>query len=336
MPELYPSPFAVPASVDAWDAWFRWRGPGGLHDVSIEDTWFRVATFLTREEPSAATDECRALLLDALATWQLLPDERLLADAGTGRPIRITGALDAVLNAAAFVRTDADPPSLALDLLTERTSLAAGCLQRAMIRVGVTRPQIHIGLIGIAEALTLLGMAYDSDAGREQAGAMARAVAYGIRLATSPQSGPFGKPAGQARPGTRKRPPVKSAIMRKPRLALLANDTSDAADPSWKHHRMDVSGGAIYHRCAAMRAGTAIPSLRVASRRTERPETLAEISPRSQLALRAALQPWIDSPIDYPLLVLTEPEPIERQEIELYAASCGLPTPVRFTQATKT
>lgn len=50
------APFIDAAAVEAWDAWFRWRDDE-LHDLSIEDTWWRVAATLASAE--AEPEACR-------------------------------------------------------------------------------------------------------------------------------------------------------------------------------------------------------------------------------------------------------------------------------------
>ncbi len=99
------SPFIDLAAVEAWDAWFRWREKAGLRDVSIEDTWRRVSIALASSESPGEIATWQARFANALASWQLLPDERLLAGAGTGRTTRWNGVLHASLNAAGFVHS---------------------------------------------------------------------------------------------------------------------------------------------------------------------------------------------------------------------------------------
>jgi hypothetical protein len=43
------SAFMTPLAVETWDAWFRWRDRGQLRDRTIDATWERVATCLSRD-----------------------------------------------------------------------------------------------------------------------------------------------------------------------------------------------------------------------------------------------------------------------------------------------
>ena len=91
-------------AVEAWDAWFRWRQDGELRDVSIEQTWSRVAGALAGPELPGQAAPFQRQLVDALLGWKLLPDERIAASAGTAAPAWPDDGLVAVLNAANFVR----------------------------------------------------------------------------------------------------------------------------------------------------------------------------------------------------------------------------------------
>lgn len=350
MRELRPSPFVLPASVQAWDAWFRWRGPDGLHDRSIEDTWTRVADFLASAEPGASAGRQRALLLEALGTWQLLPDERLLAHAGTGRPLGCAAALHVALNAAAFVPTDQEPPSVMLDLLAERAALAVRCLAGATAKLGAGFGPPRIVLIGLADALALLGLRYDSAAARAQARAIAQALARGVASGNRASAAllkptpPEQRPARPARgaggtapngslPACGPHRPALTAIVPQPRLALLANDVADAADPRQAPERAHANDRCAEPWLAAESGRTSARPTTASDGGARAPDTLATVSPQAQLAMRAALQPWIDLPISYPLPTLAEPGPHERREIERYARRCGLRGPIRFRPA---
>src|SRR5690349_4974277 len=97
------TPFTAVAAVVGWDAWFRWRDADGqLLDRTIDATWWRVAHAVAAAEESQA-DAWARRFVDAFGTWRLLPDERLLAVAGTGSTLAAGEALQATLNAGAFV-----------------------------------------------------------------------------------------------------------------------------------------------------------------------------------------------------------------------------------------
>lgn len=349
MPELRrPSPFSDLASVEAWDAWFRWRDHTGLHDTSIEDTWQRVATALTSSETGDDGARQRTRCLDALAAWRLLPDARLLADAGTGRTSWRHGALHAVLNAAAFVSHGGSPDALlALTCMADCAALAVRTLDNAAMLAGIATPHLRIGLIGIADALALLGLAYDSDAARAQAAAMARALAEGclrgnIALAATRGAGAADTQACMARAARRDAPPELlrdarqhglrhaslTAITTQLRLALLANDVADAADPLQGRNHAHVIAAPAGQRTIRS-SGHALNVLRnAADGHAGEPDTLPDLPWTAQIAMRVALQPWMDEPIAYPLLATREPDAGQQDKARQQAALHGLGEPV--------
>src|SRR5690349_3269996 len=96
------SPFTDLAAVRAWDAWFRWRDARGLHDRTIEATWWRVARAAAAGE-GAFSGAWERRYFDALTRWRLLPDERVLRGAGTGAVPEGDGApWQACINVGAF------------------------------------------------------------------------------------------------------------------------------------------------------------------------------------------------------------------------------------------
>lgn len=327
-----PSPFIELAAVEAWDAWFRWRDRSGLHDFSIEDTWRRVAGALATVEPPGERDALRARCTDALAAWRLLPDERLLADAGTGRNGWRTGRLHAALNAAAFVPTDRTVAAV-IDLagLADCAALAVRVLDNAALLAGNPTLQVRVGILGIADALALLGLPYDSDAGRARAAAMARALAEGclrgsVQLAATRGANVQASHAYIARARSRGIPPGLlrmatrhglrhlhlAAIVPQPRLALLANDVADAADPLRGGDQACVVAATDGLR-SPRSPGYALNILRANDEcRDGAPQTLADLPWTAQIAMRTALQPWLDEPIDYPLLAVHPPDAAPR------------------------
>lgn len=349
-----PSPFIDLASVDAWDAWFRWRDGAAPRDASIEDTWRRMAAALTVFEPTGKAAAGRASCMDALASWRLLPDVRLWADAGTGRISWRGHALHAVLNAAAFVRLSEGPDAaMALPPLADCAALAVRVLDSAALLAGTAVPHLRVGLVGIADALALLGLGYDSDAGRAQASAMAEALAEGclhanIQLAA--ERGRSAKDTHEAltRPELRDAPRdlqrdfVRhglrhlrlTAITSQPRLALLANDVADAADPlrGENHiHTIDAPSGQRTLRSS----GYALNTLR--NRDTGRdatPDTLPNVSCSAQISMRAVLQPWMHETITYPLLATHDPGACRRHKAQQLAALHGLGEPAWRDPAT--
>lgn len=312
-----PSPFIDLAAVEAWDAWFRWRDSSGLHDVSIEDTWRRVAAELISMEATTERAALRSRLLEALSSWQLLPDERILASAGTGRIAWQIGALHASLNAAAFVSwgMDADA-TIDLAALGDCAELAVRVLDNAALLARISAPHLRIGLIGVADALLLLKLGYDSDEGRTLAGALARALAEGcfrasVSLACSrgihdgDASAAIEHAARRGLPGDLLhearhqglRHLHTTAITSQRRLALLANDVTDAIDPlQGDGHAclIDVPEG----RRTMHSAGYALNMLcsRSGPKAGER-HVPVHPPPGARSAMRAVVQPWVDEPI---------------------------------------
>lgn len=161
--------FRDPRAVETWDALFRWRQDGVLRDVTIEDTWARVANALTPDPARAA------IYRDAFSRWRLLPDGRLLRFAGTPTPLRLVGRVAAVLNVAAFVtRRSFDHTAFA------QTAELATCLldDAAALRApGASPPTPAIGLIGFEDARADLGIASGTLEARDFARRLTAALA---------------------------------------------------------------------------------------------------------------------------------------------------------------
>lgn len=276
--------FTDPLAVEAWDSWFRWRDDGTLRDVTIDATWWRVADTLAAVEGASAAIWAHRFA-DAFSRWRLLPDERLLQAAGTGRPLSDFAAPAAVLNVAAFVTA---PRSSRAGFdharFLETAAMAVRLLENAVVWHGAAAraPVLRIGIIGLADALFLLGLPYASIDARTQARAVAAALAEGCLRGTidlASERGPAdrdldrrclaarwyarGTPPGLIEAGLRRgvRHAELTAIDPHPRLALLANNVADA---------LELAPG----------LDTWTPALRAAQRE-----------------LRTAMQPWIDAPI---------------------------------------
>lgn len=71
-------------SRDVWDAKYRYRDNGVIRDVTLEDTWRRVAHALASVEAGQG-DEWEACFYDVLAGFRFLPGGRIQAGAGTRR-----------------------------------------------------------------------------------------------------------------------------------------------------------------------------------------------------------------------------------------------------------
>lgn len=337
------SPFIDPASVEAWDNWFRWRERGRLRDLDVEATWRRVVDALTAL-PRASTPAA-AELFEACASWRLLLDERILAGAGTPEACWPDDGLVALINVPVFVRgrfgADAaiDRASLAQTARLAVTALDAAA--DTAVPGGARSRSLRIGLTGMADALALLGLGYGSEAGRRQAAEVARVLAQagleaGVRLACD-RGADGGDPAlplerarlrgwpaelvrDLARYGVRYA--ALTAITAQPHLALLANNVSDGLDPLPDEHpprrgaavaHVPVSGG---YALNLRRALAAPPPAAFATR--------AELPPDAPLAMRAAVQPWIDAPIADPLAPPTPAGAAESESMRVRPPRVGL------------
>ena len=322
------SPFRDARAVETWDTWFRWREAGQLRDLTIEDTWERVASALAAH--AAHAPSYKQSLVDAFVHWHLLLDERLLMHAGTAARQR-GGGLHAVLNAASFVRTGTTGNAhfdrahfeavaeLAVQALDDAANLAA--------RTPGPAPCTRVGLIGLGDALAVLGIEYDSDAGRTQAADIAKALAQGslagsIKLARERGARTRCGTAWRARARQRGYRPdlveaavahglrqgLHTAITSQPRLALFANAASDALDPATA---TDTEDGPCAHG-----KPDGIP-----------PHGALAAGVTAQLRLRAAMQPLIDEPIVYPVSIDREPDACDTQAWNEHARQLDLAPP---------
>lgn len=289
--------FTDPIAVDTWDTWFRWREGGALRDVTIDATWWRVAEAFSTVEGALAPLWAHRYV-DAFSRWRLLPDERLLQSAGTGATISDFDRPAAVLNVAAFVAASSTlRKRFDRDRFADTAAMAVRLLDGALGLHGSSQPSagLRIGVIGLADALRLLGLPYASVEAQLQARDIATALAEGTLRGAIDLAGERGVldphpdrhrletrwrargvPDWLIQEGLRcgVRYSEVTAIEPHPRLASLANNVNDALDPS--------------------------PALAGNESRLD-----AEACRAAQLELRAAMQPWIDAPIDYPLVEAT-------------------------------
>jgi len=185
-------------------------------------------------------------------------------------------------------------------------------------------------LIGIADALALMGKRYDSPSGRVLAGQIAQALAHACLAANCGLANDRGalsdasiaavelarlRDAPSAllesvqRTGVRHR--RVTGITSQRRLAQLANGLADALDPldrcdfqrdgaSTANGRTRSAGG---YACLIAKRGGALPDTAAAFIDGQCKSSLA-----AQISLRGAVQPWIDAPIDYPFRVAHVPD----------------------------
>ena len=340
------SPFIDTAAVEAWDAWFRWRDRDRLHDLSIEATWQRVIGSLTGSGSPVGTD-----LMDACSSWRLLLDERILATAGTPSANWPASDLVAAVNAPMFVRRRFTAHAhVDVGALAQTAKLAVRALDQAvLLRHGETsgNVRLRIGIVGMADALALLGARYDAAGAGRHAGQVCRAIAEGCFEASigmtrdrEPRRMPIaglleraierGLPAELVRDARRHglRHAGLTAITSQPRLALLANNVANALDP--------LLGENHIHRIAAADAMRSVRSsgyALIVGRTPSRPSvpeaiaTIAQLGMDAQLALRAAAQHWVDEPIAYPLAAARAPADAQWQSTQRLAREGGLAEP---------
>lgn len=321
------SPFHDIVAVEAWDAWFRWRDGSQLRDLAINDTWQRVARALSPAEPDGMHARFEQQLLDACLGWRLLLDERLLVTAGTDAPDWPADGLAASLNAAVFVQAPFTVQAAFRHEAFEHTAeLAVRALDDAaqMAPNGTRRAGAHlrIGIIGLADALAELRLPYDSAPGRAAARDIARSLARGclrgsVRLAGE-RGAAFALPdvpalnyklrelspeleAEAERHGLRHQRLTDITSQR--RLALLANNVTDAIDPLLAQGYAHTISGADATRSVCSPGYAMALAQRLHARQALRTLTgeLDALSSEAQIELRAAMQMWVDNPILYPL-----------------------------------
>lgn len=318
------SPFIDTAAVEAWDAWFRWRDRDRLHDLSIEATWRRVAGALSGERGLGRSRE-RDELFAALASWQLLLDERILESAGTPAPSWPDDGLVAVLDMPMFVRggftEHAQFDAAAFEAVAGLAVRALDDALQLARRERTGAPRLRIGMIGLADALLMLGLPYAAEAGRRQAAAAARALAQGCLRGTVRLAAERGRLPGPVRETVRRarlrgldesliedlsrhgvRHAALTAITSQPRLALLANNVADALEPlsGENHLRHVVAQGqdrTIRSSGYALTLRRRTPPFRAAAVPVD---TLATVPVAARLAMLEAVQCWIDEPIPFP------------------------------------
>lgn len=322
--------FTDRAAVDAWDSWFRWRNGNGLRDRTIDATWWRVADAIAGAE--GAQDRLWAYrFVDAFSHWHLLPDERLLRMAGTEPGLRPFESPRATLNVASFVIAPLTPRArFDGERFAAVAALAVRLLDDALVTMRGAAPTfsgLRIGLMGLADALQLLGIPYDDPRAAEQAGVVGTALAIGTLRGTTElamERGPI-----DARPSHRValwrdrgapdellesalqggvRHNRLTAIGLQPNLALLANNASDALDPPPPRPQNGRGDSLSKHAEGA-------------------PAIKGEALVTAQLAIRAAIQPWIDAPIEYPLTLAGEADAARLESFARLAGAYGLCEP---------
>ncbi|MCE8420015.1 adenosylcobalamin-dependent ribonucleoside-diphosphate reductase [Rhodovulum sulfidophilum] len=84
------SRFAAPIAEQIWDMKYRLKGSDGTPvDMTVEDSWRRIARSLAEAEPEAERGAREAEFFAALEDFKFLPAGRITAGAGTGRAVTL-------------------------------------------------------------------------------------------------------------------------------------------------------------------------------------------------------------------------------------------------------
>lgn len=213
-----------------------------------------------------------------------------------------------------------DTARLAIRFLDDVIEVSRFPLYRQRLEARRSR-RIGLGITGLADALAMLGLRYDSQSAREVAASLVRTVrdaAYEASVELARERGPFElfDPTHHAeRPFIRRLPETLQADIRRHgirnshllaiapagTISLLADNVSSGIEPIFRLEAdrwiLDTNGErhsfAVTDRAYALWR-TLEPR---AARRPEALREAAEIAPREQLLMQAALQPFIDGSI---------------------------------------
>ena len=207
--------------------------------------------------------------------------------------------------------------------------------------------RIGLGITGLADALALLGLRYDTERARDVAAALMRTVrdaAYEASVDLARERGPFERFDAErysARPFIRRLPETLQAAIRRDgirnshllavapagTISLLADNVSSGIEPihRLRNHRsvLDADGAPLtfpvtdraYALWQAQRGEATAPEALL---------ELASIPPRAQLLMQAALQPAVDGSISKTVALERTAAPEAVQEIFAGAYELGL------------
>lgn len=311
--------FVDPVAVEAWDAWFRWREGNELRDLTIDATWSRVTGALSSLAPGRPVQH-EQQIGDAISSWRLLPDARILAGAGTPGFAWPGHALSATINLARFVSLPfTERAGLQVEPLAATVLLALRLMDDVRIAAGSADAPLRLGIVGLADAVALLGMDYTSANGVAAAARAARLFATASLVASSQLAHERGAVVGTETTARALRrfegqlPAAEThAVLRhglrfgphttadsQPRLALLANNVADALRPlrgerqtydiHGPHGTRQVSGSGfaltLWRQLGARFGEDAYPY-----------PTAATIAAEHQTRIQSAVLPWLDFP----------------------------------------
>jgi ribonucleoside-diphosphate reductase alpha chain len=268
--------------------------------------------------------------------------ERISATNPCGEiPLPSWGACDlGSLNLTAFVRQPfSASASLDLDALADAAGVATRMLDavidlsrfplREQAEQARGSRRIGLGITGVADALILLGLRYDSPAARDQAAVAMRRVchaAYRASVALAVEKGPFPylmRDAYLASPFVKRLPDdiragIASVGIRNSHLtaiapagtiSLLANNLSSGIEPVFarvqRRKVRTLEGGSAWHRVEDHAAW--LWRERFGSRPGPAAFVAAhEVPPEDHLAMQAAVQPYVDNAISKTINVPVE------------------------------
>lgn len=311
--------FVDPVAVEAWDAWFRWREGNVLHDLTIDATWSRVTgalCSLTAGQPARHEQQ----IGDAISSWRLLPDERILAGAGTQGFAWPTQGLNATINLARFVSLPfTERASLQSESLAATVLLALRLLDDIRHAAGCPGAPPRLGIIGLADALAMLGVDYTAASGSTAAAEAARLFATATLLANAQLARERGAACAAAETAAALRRfdshltgadarAIRASGLRfgpltaadsQPRLALLANNVADALTPlRGERQTYDIKGPQGERQVAG--SGFALTLWRQLGARSGAQvfpyPTAAATTQTDKARIAAAVQPWLDFP----------------------------------------
>lgn len=246
-----PTSFVDPVAVEAWDAWFRWREGHQLRDLTIDATWSRVTRALVSLTQERSVQHEQAIG-DAISNWRLLPDERILAGAGTRGFAWPSEGLNATINLARFVALPfTQRASFHVGTLAATVLLALRLMDDVRLATGCALGPLRLGVVGLADAVAMLGADYTAESGLAAAEDAARLFATASLLASNQLARERGATMGssdrhgalhrfEAQLSGGEKRSIRDHGLRfgslttadcRPRLALLANNVADALQP---------------------------------------------------------------------------------------------------------
>lgn len=315
-----PTSFVDPVAVEAWDAWFRWREGHQLRDLTIDATWSRVTGALVAlASDRSAQHEQR--IGDAISSWRLLPDERILSGAGTRGFAWPNEGLNATINLARFVALPfTQRASFQTGTLAATVLLALRLMDDVRLAAGCAVAPLRLGVVGLADAVAMLGADYTAESGLAVAEQAARLFATASLLASNQLARERGAAMGSNErdgalyrfeaqlSGGEKRSvrdyglrfgPLTTADSR-PRLALLANNVADALQPlRGEKQTYDIQGPQGGRQVVG--SGFALTLWRQLgapfAEQTYPYPTAAATTALHVARIEACVQPWLDYPV---------------------------------------